>query len=104
MDSLVYLAALGVGIAVMTWHLLNEGSGSEGAIGLFALRSDDRPADLTEDAAEAGRYHIRPRLTPDNRAGLNPSAPRKAYRARAAAKFSRGGDGGSAAVTEIDPG
>lgn len=100
MDSLVFLAALCVGIAIMAWHLVNEARGSEGAIGLFALKGDENLADLKEDAADAGRYRIRPRLTPDNRAGLHPATPLKAYRPRETAKISRVDDRDSAAENE----
>lgn len=90
MDSLVFIAALGVGIALVCWFVLNEARGFDGTIGLFALKSGEA-ADLKREAAEAGRYRIRPRLAPDRRAGLHAPAPRKAYRMKEAGRPSSRG-------------
>ncbi len=83
MDTVVFIAAVGVGVAVIAWYFVNEARGSDGALGVFALKSG-ASADLKEDAAEAGRYRVKPRLAPERRAGLQAPAPRKAYRAKEA--------------------
>ena len=45
MDSLVFIAALGVGIALVCWYVLNEARGIDGTIGLFALKSGEAAFD-----------------------------------------------------------
>lgn len=92
MENLVFIAALAVGGAVMAWYVVNEARGSDGAFGVFALKNG-AAADLKEDAAQAGRYRVRPRLTPERRAGLHAPAPRKAYRMKEAERPSYRGDG-----------
>ena len=84
LDSLIFILALCVGIAVIAWYFLNEAKGSDGALGAFALKSDAVASDLKENAAEAGRYRVRPRLTPERRAGLHAAAPRQTYRMKSA--------------------
>jgi hypothetical protein len=84
MGGLVFIAALGVGVVVMVWYFVNEARGAGGTLGLFALRDGEGPADLKEDAAEAARYRVRPRLTPERRAGLHAPAAQKAYRLKEA--------------------
>ncbi len=84
MGSLVFIAALGVGVVVMVWYFVNEAHGAEGTLGLFALKEGEGLADLKEDAAEATRYRVRPRLTPERRTGLHAPASQKAYRLKEA--------------------
>lgn len=84
MGNFVFIAALGVGVAAMVWYFINEARGSDGTFGLFALKEGEGPADLKETAAEAARYRVRPRLTPERRAGLHAPATQKAYRAKEA--------------------
>jgi len=93
LDSLIFILALCVGVAVIAWYFLNEAKGSDGALGALALRSDGAASDLKENAAEAGRYRIRTRLTPERRAGLHAAAPRQTYRVKIAERpSSRGPD------------
>ncbi|OGT59389.1 MAG: hypothetical protein A3E01_08605 [Gammaproteobacteria bacterium RIFCSPHIGHO2_12_FULL_63_22] len=88
MDTFVFIAALGLGVAVMAWFVLNEARGLDGTFGVFALKGGET-ADLKEEAAEAGRYRIRPRLAPVRRAGLQAPPTEKSYRMKEAARPSR---------------
>lgn len=92
MGNLVFIAALGVGVVVMVWYFVNEARGAEGTLGPFALKDGEGLADPKEDAAEAARYRIRPRLRPERRAGLHPPAAQKAYRLKEAPRSSRRGE------------
>lgn len=88
MGNFVFIAALGVGVAAMAWYFVNEARGTDGTFGLFALKEGDGPADLKEAAAEAARYRVRPRLTPERRAGLHAPTTQKAYRPKEALRSS----------------
>lgn len=81
MDTIAFTIALGVGVAVMAWFVLNEEKKGGGALGLFAIRAGDA---ARSDAASAGavRYRSRERLMPAQGARLrNPNAA-KAYRVK----------------------
>lgn len=86
MDSLAFIAALGVGVAVIIWYLANEARGSQGDFGIFAVESRPSRAGADEADAEAARYRTRARLTPDRRAGLHTTDAEKAYRRKPAEK------------------
>jgi len=81
MENIAYLVALGVGVALMAWYVANEARGSDGAAGFLAIGG--RAEYRADEPIEAARYRIRPRLTPDRRAGLQPVSPQSAYRMKA---------------------
>jgi hypothetical protein len=83
MDSLAFIATLGVGVAVMTWYFACEARGSDGGIGLFAIKNGPEPSNAGQLDDDLGRYRMKSRLTPDRRAGLRAPMPEKAYRAKA---------------------
>ncbi len=84
MDGLVFIAALGVGIAVSAWYALNEARGADGGVGIFALRGEAGPAPEQTDAAAAVRYRARPRLAPGRRADPQNQTVVRRYRLKSA--------------------
>ena len=96
MDTLIFIATIGVGIALMAWYVLNEARGLDGTLGVFGLKGGEA-AELKEEASQAGRYRVRPRLAPDRRAGLQAPAPRKAYRMKEAERPDYRGEAAEAA-------
>ena len=48
MDTLVFISALAIGVALMAWYVVNEARGSDGAFGVFALKGDGAAADMKE--------------------------------------------------------
>lgn len=84
MDGLVFIAALGVGIAVSAWYALNEARGADGGVGIFALRGEAGPAPGQIDDAAAVRYRARPRLAPGKRADAQPPTGVRRYRVKSA--------------------
>lgn len=85
MESIAYIVALCVGVALMAWYVANEARGTDGGSGFLAVGdacergADDKPF-------EPARYRIRQRLTPDRRAGLRPATAQKAYRLKASGR------------------
>ncbi|HNR77074.1 MAG TPA: hypothetical protein PKM48_08075 [Parvularculaceae bacterium] len=83
MDGLVFIAALGVAVALIGWYAANEAGESDGGLGLFALKDDAPPA----GALEAGpRYRARARLAPANRGAASRPGAQRAYRVKRAAR------------------
>ncbi len=81
MESIAYIVALSVGVALMAWYVANEARGTDGAAGFLAIGGDGEYRE--DDPTESARYRIRPRLTPDRRPSLRPGTPLRAYRMKA---------------------
>ena len=82
MDSLVFIATLGVGVAVIFWFVANEARSADASVGLFALKGEE----AAKETAEAGpRYRARARLAPGKRSAHAPGAVR-AYRVKRSEK------------------
>ncbi len=86
MDTLAFIAALGVSIALMAWYFACEAAGSDGGLGWFAIRGGADQSGGDQAADNQGRYKMRPRLTPDKRAALHARSSEKAYRVKAPGK------------------
>lgn len=82
MDGLAFIIALGVGVAVIFWYVLNEAQGADGAAGIFSLRRTVKADDQKNDEQITARYRPRVRLTPARRAGFSGPTGGKAYRSK----------------------
>ena len=77
MDSLEFLLIVAVFAAILWWYLANVRAGSDGLVGLLALKDDPQPA----KTAKKKSYRIKDR--PTRRASMRDSrmeAPPKTYR------------------------
>lgn len=102
MDSIAFLTVILVGVVLAAWFALNEERGSDGALGLLALRGADAAGGDLSEEEETARYRRRTRLTPERRAGLKPAGAVSAYRARPAERPSYRAD--AEAADEENPG
>jgi len=85
MSGFIFIAALGVSIAVIGWYVANEAKGGDGAFGLFALK-DDTTAKTADPSAP--KYRKKKRATPARRGGSSPEKSEKAYRPKRAERAS----------------
>ena len=81
MDSVVFIAALGVGILLAAWYFANEDQGAQGDAGILALTTDTPADDEMEGKA---RYKMKARTKPKTGAVLNPPPTAKSYRIKEA--------------------
>lgn len=86
MDTLVFIVALGVGLAVVFWYVANEARGGGADFGLFALKGGGAAGEDVEEGGASGRYRPRRRLAPEKRGGLKPAGAAKAYRIKGKAR------------------
>lgn len=99
MDTIAFIIALGVGVAVVAWYAFNEAKGGAGALGILAIK-DDGEGEAGEAPADAVRYRARERARPAGRMSAGPAPPTKAYREKPSRAARRGPADGSA---ETDP-
>jgi hypothetical protein len=88
MESIAYIVALCVGVAVMAWYVANEARGADGTFGFLAIGGGAGDQDAGDEPLETSRYRIRPRLTPKRGAGSRSAAGQKAYRVKAPERLS----------------
>lgn len=80
MDTLVFIATLGVAAAVVCWYVANEVARYDGGKGLFALHDERAQAERATVPEAGARYRRKPRLAPARRASATPAPCGKAYR------------------------
>jgi len=80
MDSLIFIASLGVAAAVICWYVANEVSRGDGGRGLFALHDGTAKSEDAASPVTQGRYRQKARLAPARRASATPLPFGKAYR------------------------
>ena len=79
MDTIEFLFALFVFVAISGWYCVNEAAKAGGVLGLLGLDLEPPPLIKAETTSE-GRYRARERVAPAGRGMLAPPSDKRAYR------------------------